>query len=254
MTVHSRILERRREVAEDQAKKSLGRLLRLLAVVAPVAVLAWVALSPWLSVSVVSVEGAGSAAVYEILAGHRMVVGTPMILLDASEVEAALERDPWVSDASVRLQWPDQVMVAVVEHEPLAWVQTRGGWARRSVDGSVLPSPEVPDSSLPRVVLPEIGETADVRELSGALEWIDSLPPRLRDGVVVRAQDGELWADLLGHRVRLGRPVEMPAKAMSLTSLLSQQIPPGAEINLVAPTHPAVSQSPPVEGDNEEQP
>jgi len=256
MTVHSRILERRREVAEDRAKRSVGRLLRMLAVVVPVAVLAWVAFSPWLSVSSVGVEGAGSAAAYEILSRHRVVVGTPMILIDVTEAEASLESDPWVSEAKVTLHWPDEVTVAIVEHEPLAWVQTAEGWQRRSVDGSALPSPETPDSSLPSVVIPEMGSTAAAgsREMLGALEWIDALPLRLRNGVVVRAQGGELWADLLGHRVRLGRPVEMTAKAMSLTSLLAQQLPAGAEINLVAPTHPAVGESPAGADDMSEQP
>lgn len=252
MTVHSRILERRREVAEDRAKRSMGRLLRLLAVVVPVAVLAWVAFSPWMSVSAVSVEGAGSAAAYEILSRHGVVVGTPMILIDVAEAEASLESDPWVSDASVTLQWPDEVTVFLVEHEPLAWVQTAEGWVRRSVDGSILPSPATPDSSLPRVVIPQMGNVTVTRsrELLGAMEWIDALPQRLRNGVVVRAEDGELWADMQGHTVRLGRPVEMTAKAMAITSLLAEQIPAGAEINLVAPTHPAVG-SPPAGGDAE---
>lgn len=245
MTVDSRILERRREVAEDRAKRSMGRLLRLVAVVVPLAVLAWIAFSPWLSVSAVSVEGASSAAVYEILSRHGVVVGTPMILIDVTDTEASLEEDAWVSEASVTLQWPDQVTVLLVEHEPLAWVQTADGWIRRSVDGSALPSPETPDSSLPRVVIPGIAGTAAVRsaELLGALEWVDALPGRLREGVVVRAEEGELWADVRGHTVRLGRPVEMTAKALALNSLLAKQIPPGAQINLVAPTHPAVGSS-----------
>lgn len=252
MTVHSRVLERRREVAEDHAKRSMSRLLRMLAVVLPVAVLVWVAFSPWLSVASVSVEGAGSAGAYEILSRHGIVVGTPMILIDTAEAEASLEEDPWVSDASVTLQWPDEVTVVIVEHEPLAWVQTADGWQRRSVDGSALPSPEMPDSSLPSVMIPEMGSraAADSRELLGALEWIDALPQRLRNGVVVRAEDGELRAEVQGHPVRLGRPVEMTAKAISLTSLLAQQLPAGVEINLVAPTHPAVG-GPPTGTDDE---
>lgn len=252
MRVDTRILERRQEVAEDQAKRSLGRLLRLLAVIVPAAVIGWVAFSPWLSVAAVAVEGAGASGVYEVLAEHRVVVGTPMILLDAPQVEASLEADPWIADASVSLHWPDEVFVDIDEHQPLAWVQTAGEWTRRSRDGSALPSPGTPDSSLPAVVIPEVGGGDVSREMLGALEWVEALPPRLRNGLVVRLHEDELWAEVAGHRVRLGRPVEMTAKAMSLTSLLTHQIPEGAEINLLAPTHPAVSMPSPGGGGAEE--
>lgn len=249
MTIDTRILERRQEVAEDRAKRSLGRLLRLLAVLVPAAVIGWLAFSPWLSVSAVEVEGAVSSATYEILAQHRVVPGTPMILLNASGVEAALKADPWVSEATVNLHWPDGVSVDVVEHQPLAWVQTEGGWTRRALDGSVVPSAETPDPSLPVVILPETREGAVSPELLGALEWVDALPARFREGLVVRIHEEELWAEVAGHRVRLGRPVEMTAKAMSLTSLLARALPAGAEINLLAPTHPAVA--PPSTPDDE---
>lgn len=242
MTVHTKIQERRREVAEEKAKRSLGRLLRLVLVVVPVAVTAWLAFSPFLSASTVVVEGAEAGAVYEVLARHGVVVGTPMILLDVSRVEESLEEDPWIARAEVSLLWPDEVSVSIVEREPLAWVQTDAGWARHSLDGSSLPSPAAPDGSLPSVLLPQMGEREAMKstELLGALEWLDALPRRLRGGLVVTLVDGELWADVAGHRVRLGRPVEMTAKAMSLGSLLSEQLPEGSEINLLAPTHPAV--------------
>lgn len=253
MTIHSKVLERRQEVAEDHARQSMGRLLRLLLWVIPPAIVAWVAFSPWLSVTRVEVGGVEAASVYETLAAHRVVVGTPMILLDRDEVERVLETDPWIADATVLLVWPDAVSVTVEERSPLAWVQTRDGWSRRSLDGAALPSPAGPDDTLPTIVLAELGEgdAARSRLLTGALEWVDALPPRLRGGLVVRAVGGELWADVADHPVRLGRPVEMAAKAKTLITLLSEPIPLGAEINLVAPTHPAWSTAGPDEDDAE---
>lgn len=249
MTIHSKVLERRQEVAEDHARQSMGRLLRLLLLAIPLAAVAWVAFSSWLSVSHVEVVGVEVAAVYETLTAQRVVVGTPMILLDPDEVEAVLEMDPWIASATVRLRWPDKVSVTVEERAPLAWVQTRDGWSRRALDGVALPSPVAPDGTLPSIVLAEMGEVdaAKSRILTGALEWIDTLPPRLRGGLVVRVVRDELWADVAGHNVRLGRPVEMAAKAKTLTTLLSEPLPPMAEINLVAPTHPAVSTPKPAE-------
>src|ERR671919_250975 len=112
MTIHSRVLERRREVAEHRAKRNLGRLFRLLAVAAPMTILVWVAFSPWVSVSRVAIEGAQAASVYEVLKEHRIVMGAPMILLDPKAAEAALEADPWIADATVDLLWPDEVSVS----------------------------------------------------------------------------------------------------------------------------------------------
>src|SRR5918996_1403671 len=243
MTIHSRVLERRREVAEHRAKRNLGRLFRLLAVAAPMTILVWVAFSPWVSVSRVAIEGAQAASVYEVLKEHRIVMGAPMILLDPKAAEAALEADPWIADATVDLLWPDEVSVSVVERVPLAWVQTRDGWSRRAGDGVVLPSPDAPDASLPSILLPEMGATEALRsrELAGALDWIEVLPARLRNGTVLRLADGELWAQVAGHEVRLGRAVEMEAKARTLIALLEKGLPTGAEINLIAPTHPAAS-------------
>lgn len=253
MTIHSKVLERRQEVAEDRARQSMGRLVRLLLLVIPLALVAWVAFSPWLSVSRVEVGGVEVASVYETLAAHRVVVGTPMILLDPDGVESTLESDPWIAEATINLVWPDAVWVTVEERSPLAWVQTRDGWSRRSLDGVALPSPAVPDETLPTIVLAEMGEgdVAGSPALTGALVWIDTLPPRLRGGTTVRIVAGELWADVAGHPVRLGRPVEMAAKAKTLTTLLSEPLPPGAEINLTAPTHPAVSAAKPEDDEPE---
>lgn len=228
---------------EDRAKQNLGRVIRLVAVAAPFAILAWVALSPWLSVSAVTIEGVESASVYEVLTEHRVVVGTPMVLLDPDRVEAELETDPWVGEATVALLWPDEVSVFVTERKPIAWVQTMQGWSRRALDGVALPSPDMPDATLPAILLPDLGETeaGASPELAGALEWVEALPHRLRGQSTLTLVDGELWAQVAGHQVRLGRPVDMTAKAKSLTALLDKGLPEGAEINVVAPTHPAVS-------------
>lgn len=243
MTIDTRVLERRREVAEDLAKQNLARLVRMVSVLAPLAALAWLAFSPWLSVSRVAIEGAEKAAVYEVLSEHQMVVGTPMILLDAELVESELEADPWIAEATVSLLWPDEVSVSVMERLPVAWVQTREGWSRRDRDGVAVPSPDAPDATLAVILLPDMGddEAAGSPELAGALEWMEALPVRLYDQSNVTLVEGELWAEVAGHRVRLGRPVEMAAKAKSLAALLAKGLDADAEINVVAPTHPAVS-------------
>jgi hypothetical protein len=44
-----------------------------------------------------------------------------------------------------------------------------------------------------------------------------------------------------GYQVRLGRPVEMGEKALSLAALLREQPPAGSILTLIAPTNPAIT-------------
>ena len=85
----------------------------------------------------------------------------------------------------------------------------------------------------------------------GAIEFIESLPDDLSTGAVVRMEDnGEIWAVVSGYQVRLGREVEMRAKALSLAALLDVDPPKDAVLTLIAPTHPAVT--PPKSSESEE--
>ena len=140
MSIDPRLLERRQVVAEDRARRSVGRLLRFLVVVAILGAGVWLMLSPIMSVHEVTVAGVTSSATYEVLAENELVVGTPMILTRAGSVVGELETDPWVSDASIDLEWPNRVVVRVEERVPAAWAQTNAGWSRRASDGLALPS------------------------------------------------------------------------------------------------------------------
>lgn len=244
MSIDPRLLERRHVVAEDRARRNVGRLLRFLVVLAILGAGAWLMLSPIMSVSEVTVAGVTSSRTNEVLAENSLVVGTPMILIRTGSAVAEIEADPWVSGASVRLEWPNRVVVKVEERVPTAWVQTDAGWSRRSIDGVALPSGVEPDETLGWARLSPIGDldAADSPVVLGAIEFIHSLPGELTTDVIVRVEDnGELWAVVAGYQVRLGRPVEMKEKALSLVALLEVDPPRGAVLTLIAPTHPAVT-------------
>lgn len=244
MAIDTKLLERRKVVAEDKARRNVSRLLRILVGAGVAGALAWLALSPYLSVSEVRVAGVTVSDAYRTLAVEEVVAGTPMILLRAGEVERVLERDPWIAVADVDLEWPDTVIVRIEERVPAAWVETRGGWVRRAADGVALPSPADPDSSMAWIQLKGVreGAAADAPEVLGALEFVVALTPKLRAGTLVRLETGgELWAQVDGYQVRLGRPIDMSVKAMSLMALLDTD--PGRDkvLVLIAPTHPAVA-------------
>lgn len=241
MSIDPRLIERRKTVAEDNAKKSVSRLLKFLVLVMAVGAGAWLAFSPWLSVSQVSTSGIQASGSHSVLVDHGVTAGTPMVLISASAAERALLQDPWVAEADVGLDWPNQVTVEVVERVPVAWVLTGTGWSRRALDGVALPSQPEPDDEMPRIEMAALGEDAarDSAELLGALEFVARLDRRLHDGTVVTAEEGELWATVSGFEVRLGRPVDMGQKALSLGALLQENPAEGSTLVLIAPTNPA---------------
>lgn len=242
MTIDPRLLERRRTVAEENAHQSIGRLLRFLAFALIAGGLVWLALSPWLSVDRVRTTGIVSSDANAILAEHGVVAGTPMVLLRLGEVEKAMAADPWIVDVTVRRDWPDEVLVRVLERKPVIWVQSREGWTWRAIDGEAVPGPSGPDASSPRLIADSLseGDLETSRLIEGAAEFIDSLPEEVSQGLTLRLDEGEIWAEVQGFAVRLGRPIEMKAKALTLGALLREPIPEGSTLILVAPTNPAV--------------
>lgn len=241
-SMEPRLLQRRKRVAEDRAQRNIRRLLRLLATLFVAGSLVWVMLSPWLSVHQVHTTGVQASDAHQILTRENVVAGTPMILLRPGAIERSLESDPWVSEAQVTLQWPNDVLVTITERIPLAWVETGDGWSRHAVDGVSLPSPDTPDDTLPRVRLPSIPgrEATSSPLLLGALEFLNVVSPERRPGVEVTGREDELWAEVDGFSVQLGRPVEMLEKGLSLEALLEERLTEGSTLILIAPSHPAV--------------
>ena len=237
-------MERRQEVAEDNARRNVSRLLKFLVALSLVGALAWLFLSPFLSISEVRTAGISVSSAHMTLTEFGVLAGNPMVMVRSGLVEATLEQDPWVAEARVHLNWPDTVIVRVVERVPVAWVETGGGWVRRAADGVAVPSPEKPDSSLAWVQLTAVAEAGSESAplVLGAVEFVAALPSQLRAESLVRLEsDDELWAQVDGYRVRLGRPIEMTAKALSLVALLEQRPDPNSVLTLIAPSHPAVS-------------
>ncbi|MGA7098223.1 MAG: FtsQ-type POTRA domain-containing protein [Acidimicrobiia bacterium] len=240
-------MERRREVAEDRARRTVSRLIKFMVLLAVVGVAVWALLSPMLSVHEVRTAGVVSSAAQRTLVDEGLLPGTPMVFVRPGKVEAALETDPWVRDASVERDWPNRVVVKVEERLPLAWVEVEGGWEWTAVDGVALSTTSGPDGEYPHI---QVGGDAEsdpdvARLVLGSLEFVDALPPELASAAVVKlGRDGELWATVGGFDVRLGRATEMEAKALSLAALLQEEIPAGSVLTMIAPAHPAVT--PPV--------
>ncbi len=243
MTIDPRLADRRKVVAEDRARRNFKRLLRFIGVVAALSAVVWLLLSPTFSIRELEISGVQSSHATEILKDENVVEGRPLVLIRSGEVESTLLEDPWIKTAKVDVDWPARVEVVVGERTPAAWVKTADGWAGRAVDGVILPGLEGPDNSMGSIRMPQLTneEALSSAELLGALEFIDALPVALSVEARLVVREGELWANVGGFDARLGRPVDMTAKALSISALLQEDLAPGSILNVIAPTNPAVS-------------
>ena len=239
MSIDPRLEVRRQEVAEQRAQRNVGRLVGWLLAASVVGALVWLVFSPFFSIARVEVVGVEKSDANSILVAEGVNVGEPMVFLDPHAIGEALATDPWVAEATVVRQWPDMVRVEIVERVPVAWVLDDSGWARRDIDGIPVPSNSEPDPSLAAIRLPHVTRTdSDDDQLLGALEFVENVGGAIPN-LEVLAIDGELWAKTEGHEIRLGRPIEMSDKAEVMMAMLSEELPVGAVLILVAPSNPS---------------
>lgn len=140
--------------------------------------LAWLAQRPEFALTAVVVE-TPVAHVTEAqvrLVAERNIEGT-FFTVDLDAVRAGLEKLPWVAEARVTRRWPDTLVVALVEHEPVArWndqalISTKGE-VFAAATGAPLPRLYGPEGLHDEVV-------ATYRRLAAALAPIGLLPVRL---------------------------------------------------------------------------
>lgn len=240
--VDPRIAERRRAVLEKGARKGIRRAVIILSVVTTAAALIWLAQSPWLSVSTIEVMGTGRADVLEAIAGAGVVEGRPLLLINEEPVVEAVEGLPWIESASVERIFPSTVRVDVDQRRAVAWVWASGEYAMVDARGNVLeyqasPQPIYPVLRLAVERLEPGARYADSYVL-GAIEFSETTGSR---SIELWQQGEELWAMTDGVQVRLGRPIDMAAKAVALLAVLEEGVSEGSLVNLIAPTRPAVT-------------
>jgi cell division protein FtsQ len=222
----------------------------VLALVASVWAVVWVAQSPLFSVASITVEGARRAAVDSVLADVNVVEGRPLVLIRPGTVELALEKDPWVKEAAVRRRFPDGIEIRIVERVEVASVPAADGWRTVSDDGHIMVAVSQPPAGLAQVTdevaVAGAGGTRVSGPMLGVVEFLAALPPGMLGEAVISASGDELVAAIAGHRIRLGTPTNMAAKAAALTAVLADsRLAPDAVIDLIAPDRPSVHSPPP---------
>jgi cell division protein FtsQ len=237
--VDRRMAARRRQVAEVQARSSLARLMWILVLALTAALTVWLFRSPLLAVSSISVSGFEAAEIESILRSNGVVIGRPMVTVKPAGVTEALLADPRIKDASVELKWPQSVVVGIEPRRAVAWANLGGHWGQVGVDGVVMATAPEPSDGLPILEVPWDGSDPSPEALGG-LEFLAALDVLVAQQTVVISRGDELWAMLPNVTIRLGRPIDMSAKAMALEAVLAQGVEIGSVVNLLAPARPAV--------------
>lgn len=247
-SIDPRIAARRRNVAEQQARHGIRRMLWMVLLVAIVGAVLWVANSPYYSVQHIAVTGDDRSDITGALTTVGIVEGTALIRASISDATERILADPWVADARVVRLYPDTIEVTVVEHVPVAQLVTLNGTGIIAEDGSIVvyggEDIQGTDGPLPviriGVSLSPVGEVSPDLMTIGAAEFLAGLEPTLTLGASVFVLDGELWAYVDGYDIRLGRPDAMVEKARSLAAVLEAGQVEGSVINVIAPARPTV--------------
>jgi cell division protein FtsQ len=220
--------------------------------------------SPWLSLNTIEVVGASEAAVTDRIAATGIGEGAIMVWIDTDAIVEAVRADPWVADVRVQREFPDRLVVEVLEHRPTAWVEGSRGWMLVSSDGTVLEKASEPSDGLLRARIAArdvaVGGSSDERVWREVVALAQVLPPDVAAGEVGFRAD-ELWMVVPDAEIRFGTPTDLADKGRVAAGILESGVPVGATIDVVAPRRPAVVPPPPslvenpqpvVEGDTAE--
>jgi len=245
-TMDRKIAARRHGVTEQRATARLKVVIGFVVLVALAAAAFWLVRSPLLEVERVMITGVAHSDPDAALEQLEVVQVTPTISIDAGALEAALVADPWIADATVVVTWPGTVEIDVVEHVPIAVVETPGGLANVTGEGDVVqvlgeaagyPTIVVADAGPARP-----GSTMTGAALLGSLQFVAGLPADLHAVTVITIdENGQISAVVGDYAVRLGRAIDMSSKAASLVALIEYGVEPGSSIDVTAARRPAVT-------------
>ncbi|MEM1245528.1 MAG: FtsQ-type POTRA domain-containing protein [Acidobacteriota bacterium] len=101
------------------------RSLRVLALTAPVVLLAaWLLWSPRFALQRLDVEGARRVEATWLESQLSSVQGHNLLLIELDDLRQALQEHRWVRSASLSKRLPNRLEVAIVEHQPVALLQS----------------------------------------------------------------------------------------------------------------------------------
>ncbi|MGW9112941.1 FtsQ-type POTRA domain-containing protein [Microbacterium sp. NPDC055683] len=198
------------------------------AVLAVVAASAGAAYSPLFAVERIVVEGADQLDVPAVEAALAEQVGTPLPLVDASAVKAALVGFPLIETYALEARPPHDLVVRVVERTPVGVVQGEAGFTSVDAAGVALATSAEPPAGLPLI---DASGGAGSSAFLAAGQVVRSLPADLRARVsnvtATSPEDVAFALDGGALQVIWGSVEDSPEKASALTAALGAELPEG---------------------------
>ena len=222
-----RIQARRVRVERQRGHRRLSIVLGVLLAAGAVAGAVAAAHSSLFSARTVVIAGAVQTPRGEILEVTGLDREPPLIDVNTGAVQRRLERLPWVATASVKVDWPSTVAIAIVERIPVATTALpAGGYALLDSTGRVLEDQTSRPSALPLVSVqgapgsPGSSLGASYRPLLAAAAQLPvSLLPRLQE-IVASRDDGVVLHLKHGLRAVVGDDEALAQKFVSLATVL----------------------------------
>ncbi len=153
----------------------------VLALLAGAAWMAW--LAPVFAVAQVSISGGSGALQEQVRAVADRSVGTPLLRVDPKAVEAAIESNLRVADATVQRRFPRSLVVAIVPRVPvLAITHPKGVLELVDIEGVAFQKVRVVPAGI-AVVRSEGSGDVSTEGVAAALQVVTALPVPLRSRV-----------------------------------------------------------------------
>jgi cell division protein FtsQ len=245
-----RLRQRRIEVRRAEGRRRLRRLLIGLGAVAAAALVWALTYSSVLDIDHLEVPGLDASKADAVRQAAAVDIGAPILYLDSEGASTRVEALPWVESAGVHRSLRGTVTIDVVERRAVVAAPTpEGAWRLLDVEGHAIADVPAPPlgvlALLGPVPPPDIGAAAGEPERA-AITASTMLPAQLRErvGAVAWAEDGTVELRLApAGVVRLGLPIDLPAKYLSALAVLDD-LGPAATIGVLdvrAPRAPVLA-------------
>ena len=234
-----RFVGRRQEIRRQQGARRL-RVVLALTVVSLLAVSAIGVLNSELAdVDAVTVVGNDRTTTDEVVAATSIVAGQPLLDLDLAAAETGVEALPWIRKADVERRLDGEIIVRIVEREPVLALPVDGSRNAAAATGGAAGYVLIdrlghqlelvdrrPEEFLPVVGIEATGRpgTSAPSETGLVLSLVESLPPALAEQVTAMTlQDGDVHLELVSGAVaNVGDSSLLGEKIQALETVLAR--------------------------------
>lgn len=199
--------------------------------------------SSLLSVSRVQVNGTGAVSAAQIRQASGVETGTPLARLNSDAIAAKVKKIPAIATAKVKLNWPHEVVITVVERSAVVTVMIDGEpWVVDRTGTPYMPVSELPGGKV-NAVPPLSVKSPGPGDLAtrSAVQIVEAVPPDIRATIasVDAISPAKISFKLTdGRTIIWGTPDQSARKGSLLPALLSHD---GSVFDISSPNQIVIS-------------